>query len=112
VGRGLAEAAGGVARAVGDRCAGGAQSVCGAGGLLNLMTRNRASNGKVLGRPTALQVAVDLLDFKLEAPLEDKQGEQSKGHLFNMGEGGRIYKRNHPHCLRSHTSPKGAARQP
>ena len=76
------------------------------------MTRNRASNSKVLGRPTALQVAVDLLDFELEAPLEDEQGEQSEGHLFNMDEGGRIYKRNHPHCRRSHTSPKGAAGGP
>jgi hypothetical protein len=26
-----------------------------------------------------------------------------------MDEGGQIYKRNHPHCRRSHTSPKGAA---
>jgi len=48
VGRGLAEAAGGVARAVGDRCAGGAQSICGAGGVLTLMTRDRDGNAKVL----------------------------------------------------------------
>jgi len=52
------------------------------------MTRNRASNSKSLGRPTALQVAVDLLDFELGAPLEDEQGEQSESHLFKMGEGG------------------------
>jgi hypothetical protein len=39
------------------------------------MTRNRASSGRRLGRPTALQIAVDLLDFELEVPLEDKQGE-------------------------------------
>jgi hypothetical protein len=37
-----------VARAAGDRGAGGAQSVCGAGGLLTLMTRARAGDGLVL----------------------------------------------------------------
>jgi 5-oxoprolinase (ATP-hydrolysing) len=42
------------------------------------MTRNRASNGNRQGRPTALQVAVDLLDFGLEAPLDAAGLEAAK----------------------------------